>query len=103
MSAGRCIAVRIFLPMSSVWMRAIRRSGEWHFVHKDPQTQAVRVPLPQPGRLIGKRVTARACRAWFAALSLAQLPQFEGPGALFVGSTGVKSAELRIDARGSRV
>ena len=31
MSAGRCIAVRIFLAMSSVLMRAMRRSGEWHF------------------------------------------------------------------------
>jgi hypothetical protein len=35
--------------------------------------------------------------------TLAQLPQFEGPGAFFVGSTRVKSAELRTDARGSRV
>ena len=28
---GRCIAVRIFLAMSSVLMSAIRRSGTWHF------------------------------------------------------------------------
>ncbi len=32
--AGRCIAVRIFWAMSSVWMRAIRRSGAWHFEQK---------------------------------------------------------------------
>ena len=35
--------------------------------------------------------------------TLAQLPQFEGPGAFFVGSTRVKSAELRTDGRESRV
>ena len=34
MSAGRCIAVRIFLAMSSVLMRAMRRSGALHFVHR---------------------------------------------------------------------
>ena len=28
---GRCIAVRIFLATSSVLMRAIKRSGVWHF------------------------------------------------------------------------
>jgi hypothetical protein len=49
--------------MSSVWMRAMRWSWDWHFVHKDPQTQAVRAPLPPLRRLIGKPVTAGACRA----------------------------------------
>ena len=34
MYAGRCIAVRIFLAMSSVLMRAMRRSGALHFVHR---------------------------------------------------------------------
>jgi hypothetical protein len=31
--AGRCIAVRSFLAMSSDLMRAMRRSWAWHFVH----------------------------------------------------------------------
>ena len=41
--------------------------------------------------------------ASFSFGPLAQLPQFEGLGTFFEGSTEVKSAELRGGARESRV
>jgi len=30
-SVGGCIAAKVLLAMASVWMRAMRRSGAWHF------------------------------------------------------------------------
>src|ERR1035437_1396162 len=42
MSVGRCIAVRIFLAMSSVLMSAIRRSGAWHFEQRSSNPKVFR-------------------------------------------------------------
>jgi hypothetical protein len=49
-SVGRCIAVRIFLAMSSVFMSAIRRSGAWHFEQTVSIPKTLRHPLSNKPR-----------------------------------------------------
>ncbi len=65
--------------------------------------QAIFSCTHEPGGFLGLIVEGPPRWPVRPVLELAQLPQFEGPGAFFVGSTRVKSAELRTDGRESRV